>query len=571
MRKNLFTVLIALVVTIVMSFYNSVLADDISTSVTVQNDPPAFTTDATCTGSYPCESPARTTASPVNVGTSTTFRATADEPNDEDYYLIVCKTDSFVENNGAAPECASAADTICVSTATTDLSAATCSYSAQTDDAENQAWYAKVCDNNSTDQECSASTQGNTGGAADEASPLVVNHPPLIIAVNNDADSGGSAADPGTNVTWTTDVTDPDTSSGDTLDLHVCSTNSHNGTACTATTLCSQTGQASDPTCQYSIPAGTDDDASPYDAYAFIIDNHDFDSSVSSSSAYHVANVAPTVLSIETNSGSTITLTGGESTTTDIDFIATIQDNNGCSDLSGTITSHVLYRSGVTNGNACTGNVNNCYTGTTGAYAVSCVTNSSCTGGTDVDTVYTCTASMQYHTDPTVANTPWSTDTWLSYFEIDDDDAASVNDTATGVELNMLQALDSGNLSYGTMTAGSNDATLEDSNSLTNTGNTALDSQVSSSAPMSDGGSNTIAVNNQRADETQSTAWASAAVTLSGTGQEIEVDMTKTTVTGSPETDAIYWGINIPSGQFPATYTGTTTVAAVYSEVGQGW
>lgn len=571
MKSNLLTALTIISVTFSMTFPHLVLADDISTSVTVGNDPPAFTTDATCTGSFPCESPARDATSPVNVGTSTTFRATADEPNGEDYYLIVCKTDSFTENNGAAPECASAADTICVSTATTDATAATCNYTALTDDDENQAWYAKVCDNNATDQNCSASTQGNTGGAADEASPLVVNHPPLIIDVSNDADTGGTAQDPGLDVTWTVNASDPDTSSGDTLDLHVCSTASHNGTSCDATTLCTQTGQASDPSCSYTIPAGTDDDASPYDAYAFIIDNHDFDSSVSSSSAYYVANVAPTVLSISTNSGSDITLTGGESTTTDIDFVVTVQDNNGCNDLSGTITDHVLYRSSVTNGNACTGNVNECYTGTTGDYAVSCATNSSCTGGTDVDTVYTCTASMQYHSDPTVANTPNAADTWLAYFEIDDDDASTASDTATGVELNMLQALDSGNLSYGTMTAGTNDATLEDSNSLTNTGNTALDAEVSSAADMSDGGTNTIAVNNQRADETQSTAWASAAVTLSGTGQEIEVDMTKTTVTGSPETDAIYWGINIPLGTFPATYTGTTTVAAVYSEVGQGW
>ncbi|MBN1168840.1 hypothetical protein JXA63_03020, partial [Candidatus Woesebacteria bacterium] len=92
-----------------------------------------------------------------------------------------------------------------------------------------------------------------------------------------------------------------------------------------------------------------------------------------------------------------------------------------------------------------------------------------------------------------------------------------------------------------------------------------------SSAAMDDGSGHTIAVNNQRADETSGTAWASAAVTLSGSGQEIEVDCTKTTITGSPETDAIYWGISIPASQFPGTYTGTTTVAAKYSEVGQGW
>lgn len=569
MKKYLSTALIIYSLFFVLAVPLIVKADDITSSVEVGNDPPAFTTDATCTGSYPCESPARYTASPVNVGSSTTFRATADEPNSENYYLIVCKTDLFNENNSGAPTC-DTGQTVCVSTSTADGVAATCNYNAVSGDAENQAWYAKVCDNNTTDQACSASTQGNTGGAPNEASPIVVNHAPNVTSINNDAESG-SPNNPGTNVVWTSVASDPDSSSGDTIDLFVCSTNSFNGTACTATEYCTQTGQSSNPTCSYAIPAGTDDDASPYAAYGFIVDNHDFDPTVSTQSDFYVANVAPSILSISTNSGSTITLTGGEyPSTTDISFVASVQDNNGCSDLSAP-TSKVIYLSSVSGGASCSGNVNDCYTGSSGAYAVTCNTNSTCTGGTDVDATYTCTAAMQYHTNPTVTNTPWAADNWLSYFAIPDDDASSDNDTATGVELDMLQALNSGNLSYGTMTQGTNDSTLTDSNALTNTGNTALDSQVSSAAPMDDGNSHTIAVNNQRADETSGTAWASAAITLSGSGQTIEVDGTKTTVSASPETDAIYWGINIPSGQFPAVYTGTTTVAALYSAVGQGW
>jgi hypothetical protein len=569
MKKYLSVGLILVVFCLLLGVTSSVSADDITTSVTVGNDPPAFTTDATCTGSYPCESPARYTASPVNVGSSTTFRATAAEPNGENYYLIVCKTNVFNENNSGAPTCATS-QTICVSTATANGVAATCSYDAISGDAENQAWYAEVCDNNTTDQTCSASTQGNTGGAPNEASPLVVNHAPNVTSVNNDAEVG-SPNNPGVNVVWTSVASDPDSVSGDTIDLYVCSTNSFNGTSCAATQYCSDTGKSSNPTCSYQIPAGTDDDASPYAAYGFIIDNHDFNPAVSTQSDYYVANVAPSILSISTNGGSDITLTGGEyPATTSASFVVSIQDNNGCSDLS-TPTSRVIYLSSVSGGNACSGNTNNCYTGGSSDYAVLCNTNSTCTGGTDVDVTYTCTAAMQYHSDPTVINTPWDASTWLSYFAIADDDASSVNSTATGVELNMLQALNAGNLSYGTMNAGINDSTLTDSNSITNTGNTALDAQVSSSAPMNDGNSHTIAVNNQRADETSGTLWASAAVTLSGTGQTIQVDGTKTTVSASPETDAIYWGINIPSGQFPAAYTGSTTVAAIYSAVGQGW
>ena len=564
MKKSLIIVLVVFLGCFALSLISPVEADDIETSVTVGNEAPSFDTDATC-GAYPCESPARYTASPVNVGTSTTFRATANEPNSEDYYLIVCKTDVFNENNSGAPTC-DTGQTVCVSEATADGVAATCSYEAQQGDNEEQAWYARVCDANTTDQMCSATSQGNTG--QNEASPLVVNHAPEVTSVDNDASTGGTATAPGQLVTWTTVASDPDTISSDTIDLYICSTNSFDGSSCGATEYCSDTGQASNPSCSYQIPAGTNDDASPYTAYAFIVDNHDFDPSVSTQSGFYVANVAPEILSITTNGGSAISLTGGEyPSTTNISFAVTIQDNNGCSDLN-LPTSHVFYRSSVTNGESCSGNVNNCYTGTTGAYAVSCDAGTTCSGGTDVDIIYTCTAAFQYHADPTVANTPWSSDTWLSYFEIADDNLVSVYDTASGVDLNMLQALDAGNLSYGTMNAGSYDTTLTDSNTVTNTGNTGLNAEVSSAAAMSDGAGHTIAVDNQRADETSGTAWELAAVTLSGTPDTVEIQTPKTTVSASPETDAIYWGINIPGGQFPGVYTGTTTLGAVFSPSG---
>jgi hypothetical protein len=561
-KYALFTALFILSLGLGLSLTTKVSAVDIDTSVTVGNTAPVFSEDATC-GEYPCESPARYTAAPVNVGDSTTFRATATDANNENYYLIVCKTNVFNASGGGAPTC-DTNQTICVSSSTANGAAATCNYEALQTDLEETAWYARVCDNNSTDQLCSVTSQGNTG--QNEASPLVVNHAPTITSVTNDASTAGTAKDPGQNVTWTTVASDQNTNN--TISLYICTTNSFTEGACTATTLCSQTGVVSNPSCAYQVPAGTL--PTSYEAYAFIIDNHGFDPSVINQRDYHVANVAPSILSIVTNGGSEITLSGGEyPNTTNISFVVTVQDNNGCSDLASP-TSFVLYRSSVAGGNACTGNVNNCYTGLDDPvqpYNITCSAGASCTGGTDVDAVYTCTAAMQYHTDPTVANTPWAADTWLSYFAIADNAAASASNTATGVNLNMLQALTAGNLSYGTMTAGTFSTTLTDFNTVTNTGNTGLNAEVSSAAPMTSGANN-IAVDNQKADPTSGTAWASAAVTLSGTPQTVQIQTPKTTVSGTPQTDAVYWGINIPSGQATGIYTGSTTLAAIYSSAG---
>ena len=141
----------------------SVYADSVTTAVTVGNTAPTFTAG-------PAENPASATTTPTNVGDNTTFQATATDSNSENYYLIVCSTNSVTAVNGGSPTCG--ATTWCTSTSTTSGSQASCNRTALIGDASSNAWYAFVCDGNATSAQCSTGQQG-TG---DSGSPFEVNH-----------------------------------------------------------------------------------------------------------------------------------------------------------------------------------------------------------------------------------------------------------------------------------------------------------------------------------------------------------------------------------------------------------
>ena len=73
-------------------------ADTVTTAVTVGNTAPYITAG-------PIENPASTVASPTNVGSNTTWEATAKDNNAEDYYLIICSSNAVSPTNGDAPTC----------------------------------------------------------------------------------------------------------------------------------------------------------------------------------------------------------------------------------------------------------------------------------------------------------------------------------------------------------------------------------------------------------------------------------------------------------------------------------
>lgn len=541
---------------LVVSFFlttnvSLVFADPVDTSVTVGNSAPTFSV-------APAESPASDSTNPTNVGSSVTFTATGTDSNSEDVYLAICKTNSVTATNSGAPTCGGG--DWCISSATDSGSEATCSYTALSGDAESNAWYAFVCDGNSSAAACSSSSQG-TGSSG---SPFKVNHVPGFSAA---ADPNPDSQIPGGSIDFAVTASDSDTDgTSDTVTLIVCKTSGLSNGACDggpSDTWCTSSSEASNPTC--SITLDNPMTAGSRNAYYYIVDNHNLPATSAnqgSNNPFTVSNVAPVVTSVTLNSGSDITLTEG--TTTDITLTATVTDNNSCQDISA-VTGY-LYRSGIGYA-SCDGsgdnNGNHCYA------EITCTVGGgdSCTGDTDASASYTCTVSVQYFADPTVASTLFPSETWKSTIKATDPSNSATTEVSTGVEMNTLLAYSVGSsINYGSLSAGQSNDPLDKTLTMAATGNVGLDAELEGADMTS--GANSIGVENQKYSKTTSTAYASGTA-LSSSPTELELDVKKTTTT-TPEEEIIYFGLSVPGGTAPGTYSGSNTVGAIMSETA-GW
>ena len=521
-------------------------AESITTSVTVGNSAPTFTVG-------PAENPASSTTSPTNVGSNVTFQATATDANNNNYYLIVCSSNSVTPGSGAAPTCG--ATTYCTSTSTVSGAQASCSRTALAGDPASNTWYAFVCDGIASGSACSTANQGS----GDSGSPFIVNHAPTF---SNPANN--SPVNPGGTVTWTSTASDPDSN---TVMLLVCKTSGITGNTCTGGAWCTSSLVSSNPSCNYSVPSVNPDGSN--NAYVYIIDQFNFPSTSGSQGGnvpFTINNVAPTVSAVTINGGSAIDLV--ESSTKSVTLTATVSDNNSCSGEISTVYGYV-YRSGITyTGCDTAGEANNnyCYP------EISCsVVGGTCSGTTDASADYTCTVNLQYYADPTDVNTLYPTETWLDTIKAIDNNSASGNTTVgAGVEVNSLTAFDiTSSLAFGNLGAGQSNDPLDKTVTTTATGNVGLDQEHSGSANMcvdypTCAGGTPIGVVYQKYALASSTAYTSATA-LSTTPTEVELNVPKP-INATPVTKNTWWGILIPTGTQPGTYSGVNTITAVKGE-----
>jgi len=308
-----------------------VSADPSSTQVLVDNDPPSFTV-------IPYEDPASISTSPTNVGSTVTFRATADDGESHQYYLAVCQTNAVTAGDDGPPTCTGGE--WCISSATNDAVAASCNYQVQSGDSESEDWYAFACDKVADNAECSAVSTGS----GDSGSPFNVNHSPSFTSTSADS------ANPGGTITFSSTASDSDTNgTADQVRLVVCADISGaTYSGCSGTQLCISSNSASNPSCQYVLPSVAQDGNVNY--YAYVFDSHEFASADNyRTSTYTVNNTDPVVASVTLNGGSDITLT--ENTTKNVQIGGTITDSNSCMDIAD--IDAYLYRSGVGYGTNC--------------------------------------------------------------------------------------------------------------------------------------------------------------------------------------------------------------------------
>lgn len=279
------------------------------------------------------------------------------------------------------------------------------------------------------------------------------------------------------------------------------------------------------------------------------------------STAVSVGNASPSIGSVSLNGGNDININEGTfkwaSTT------MTVTDTNGCAEISSVVAK--LYRTATsTDGTTCSQNDLSCYIGvgsTTPDECIATTTGNTCDGGADTSVEYDCGFKIWYVADPTDAGT-YAGHVWAVSATTTDTSAA--NGTATNtdetIEIISQNALDvTASIDHTSVSAGSNTGATNQPTTVTTTGNTAIDTEVSGTDMT---GAGTITVGNQKYGIANDT-YASLTGTLTGSAVTQELDNVKPTATTSPQTDIVYWGLNVPAGTSPGSYSGTNTFGAV--------
>ncbi len=262
---------------------------------------------------------------------------------------------------------------------------------------------------------------------------------------------------------------------------------------------------------------------------------------------------SPVVSNVTVNGGSNITLT--ENTTTTVNWTATITDSNGYADIIS--ATGRLYRSGVVGGASCSANNNSCYIDASCSLG-SCA-GTSCTA--------TCSADIQFHADPTASGTIYSTQYWLGKIEATDSmnltgsgtSPSDTTDISSLVALNVTPTLTFSSLAPGQNTGGSNQELT-----VTNTGNVAIDSQISGTNLCLDYPTcalSSIPVGNLEYSVGGFTYGGGSDLTTSPSTAQINLG--RSTTAPSIATAIVYWGIGIPSPLATGSFSGQVTVNAI--------
>lgn len=261
-------------------------------------------------------------------------------------------------------------------------------------------------------------------------------------------------------------------------------------------------------------------------------------------------NSLPVASAVSIDSGAT-SVTLVENTTKNVVCAGTVTDNDGFANISA--VGAFLYRTGV--GTSTASDNNNLYR----LYGDSqCVPS----GGSGNSETYTCTFPVQYYADATDAGSPNSADNWSC--ELHPRDGVATGTPAIDTtEMASLMALDvTATIAYGSVDANTDTGTTNQTTTVTNTGNRDMDPQLSG-ANMTDGGSNTIAVGQQKyADSAFTYSSGGAALSTTPTTFNITLPQQTTDGGGGVVTDVVLWGLGVPNGTINTSYTGTNTFTA---------
>lgn len=265
------------------------------------------------------------------------------------------------------------------------------------------------------------------------------------------------------------------------------------------------------------------------------------------------SNTAPSLSSISVNGGTNISLTEGSTVT--VNWTSVVTDIDEYTDISS--VNGVLYRSGVSGAQSCTSSNSNCYID-------SDCTLSGCSGNT---CNVTCSVSLEFFAQPTDASSIYSTEYWRGWMEVTDSALNTDEEWSTSglPDVETMAAMDvTSPITYDPLLPGDDTGDENEITTITNTGNTLLDIELSGDNFCTDyptcSGSQ-IAVGYQEYDTSNFTYGIGTA--LSSSPNTVEIDLAIATTRPSNSYTQIYWGMGVPNPKEEGSYSGANTILAI--------
>ena len=276
-------------------------------------------------------------------------------------------------------------------------------------------------------------------------------------------------------------------------------------------------------------------------------DNFDVGSSWSDTQQFSMNNL-PVISNVVLNGGNNIDLT--ENSSIGISWTATVTDTDGYTNLAS--TTGKIYRSSV--GSSCTPDNNNCYTDASCDF-YNCSGNS-CS--------ILCNTNVYFFAEATDVGSTFADQYWQAYIDTTDirSEIGSTISSSTTLDINSLRgfSIDS-SLVFGQVFAGSDTGSSNTVTTITNTGNSLINLEITGDYMCTDypscGGQN-IEPENQQFNLSSFTY--GVGTTLSTDPQVINIGISKPTQTPSNSSKNLYWGIGIPISKEPGNYQGSTTI-----------
>jgi Flp pilus assembly CpaE family ATPase len=168
--------------------------------------------------------------------------------------------------------------------------------------------------------------------------------------------------------------------------------------------------------------------------------------------------------------------------------------------------------------------------------------------------------AVNYFADPTDTGAPQVATTWTGRVIVTDDDASASSAVTDTVEMGSLIALDvTSSIAYGTIALGATSS--EQTTTITNAGNRAMDAEVSADGDMTCTTVGSVAVGQAKWSLSTGFVYASAGTALSTSATS--ADNSTAQRTGASTTTPLYWKVQLPSSGIKGSCSNSITFTAI--------